>query len=194
MSFLTPFFFVGLAAVLVPVLIHLVRRARAPRVEFPSLMFVRQVPQRTIRRRRLHNLLLLLLRCLALAALVLAFVRPYVSWGADENRARGRTVILLLDRSFSMRAGDGSKGRSRFAQAVEPGNTLLAERMADAVARRAQDLRTVPSAIKVERETNPFLRADAAAVRQSAAERLGREPASTVECFAEVRSWKNVFR
>ena len=82
----------------------------------------------------------------------------------------------------------------RFAQAVEPGNTLLAERMADAVARRAQDLRTVPSAIKVERETNPFLRADAAAVRQSAAERLGREPASTVECFAEVRSWKNVFR
>lgn len=119
MSFLTPFFFVGLAAVLVPVLIHLVRRARAPRVEFPSLMFVRQVPQRTIRRRRLHNLLLLLLRCLALAALVLAFVRPYVSWGADESRARGRTVILLLDRSFSMRAGDGSKGRSRFAQAVE---------------------------------------------------------------------------
>jgi hypothetical protein len=119
MSFLTPFFFVGLAAVLVPILIHLVRRARAPRIEFPSLMFVRQIPQRTIRRRRLQNLLLLLLRCLALAALVLAFVRPYVSWGADESRARGRTVILLLDRSFSMRAGDGAQGRSRFAEAVE---------------------------------------------------------------------------
>ena len=119
MSFLTPFFFVGLAAVLVPILIHLVRRARAPRVEFPSLMFVRQIPQRTIRRRRLQNLLLLLLRCLALAALVLAFVRPYVSWGADESLARGRTAILLLDRSFSMRAGDGAQGRSRFAQAVE---------------------------------------------------------------------------
>lgn len=131
MSFLTPFFFAGLAAILVPILIHLVRRARAPRVEFPSLMFVQRVPQRTIRRRRLQNLLLLLLRCLALAALVLAFVRPYVSWGADGARASGRTVILLLDRSFSMRAGDGAGGRTRFAQAVEEALVELDKRKAD---------------------------------------------------------------
>ena len=131
MSFLTPFFFAGLAAILVPILIHLVRRARAPRVEFPSLMFVQRVPQRTIRRRRLQNLLLLLLRCLALAALVLAFVRPYVSWGADGARAGSRTVILLLDRSFSMRAGDGAGGRTRFAQAVEEALIELDKRKAD---------------------------------------------------------------
>jgi hypothetical protein len=119
MSFLTPFFFAGLATILVPILIHLVRRARAPRIEFPSLMFVRRVPQRTVRRKRLQNLLLLLLRCLALALLVLAFVRPYVSWGAGQSRPEGRSVVMLLDRSFSMRAEDGKEGRSRFAQAVE---------------------------------------------------------------------------
>ena len=48
MSFLTPLFFLGVAALAAPVLVHLVRRTRARRVQFPALVFVRQVPQRTI--------------------------------------------------------------------------------------------------------------------------------------------------
>ena len=59
MSFLTPLFFIGAAAIAAPILVHLVRRTRARRVEFPTLYFVRQVPQRTIRRRTLQNVLLL---------------------------------------------------------------------------------------------------------------------------------------
>jgi len=45
-------------------------------------LFVRQVPQRTIRRRTLHNLLLLLLRCLAILLIVIAFTRPFFSGGS----------------------------------------------------------------------------------------------------------------
>ncbi len=104
MSFLTPLFFLGVAALAAPILVHLVRRTRARRVQFPALIFVRQVPQRTIRRRTLHNLLLLLLRCLAILLIVIAFTRPFFSGGsaARDNSAAGATVILIDD-SLSMR-------------------------------------------------------------------------------------------
>jgi uncharacterized membrane protein len=104
MSFLTPLFFLGVAALAAPILVHLVRRTRARRVQFPALVFVRQVPQRTIRRRTLQNLLLLLLRCLAILLIVIAFTRPFFSGGsaAKDNSAAGATVILL-DNSLSMR-------------------------------------------------------------------------------------------
>ena len=104
MSFLTPLFFLGVAALAAPILVHLVRRTRARRVQFPALVFVRQVPQRTIRRRTLQNLLLLLLRCLAILLIVIAFARPFFNRGsaAKDNSAAGATVVLI-DNSLSMR-------------------------------------------------------------------------------------------
>lgn len=108
MSFLNPLFLLGMAALAAPILVHLVRRSRAKRVEFPSLMFVRRVPQRTMRRKQLHNLLLLAMRCLALLLLILAFTRPYFSGGssAEANNSGTRASVILLDRSFSMRYGN----------------------------------------------------------------------------------------
>src|SRR5215468_10425345 len=118
MSFLNPLFLLGLAAVAVPVIVHLVRRTRAPRVEFPSLMFVRRIPQRTIRRRRMQNWLLFALRCLAFMLLVFAFVRPYFGAGqADTNRGQ-RANVILLDNSFSLRYGNRFEQARRRARAV----------------------------------------------------------------------------
>ncbi|HEX6284724.1 MAG TPA: VWA domain-containing protein [Pyrinomonadaceae bacterium] len=104
MSFLTPLFFIGVAALAAPILVHLVRRTRARKIQFPALVFVRQVPQRTIRRRTLQNVLLLALRCLALLLIVIAFTRPFFSGGssAKTTSAAGATVILI-DNSLSMR-------------------------------------------------------------------------------------------
>ena len=122
MSFLNPLFLLGLAAVAVPLIVHLVRRTRAKKVEFPSLMFVRQVPQRTIRRKRLINWLLLLLRSLALLCLVLAFARPYFSGSsAAEATGREKATIILFDNSFSMRYG------TRFEQAKTKARALVNE-------------------------------------------------------------------
>src|SRR5436853_6889036 len=105
MSLLNPFFLLGLAALGIPILVHLVRRTKATRVEFPSLMFVRRIPQRTIRRKRLHNRLLFLMRALAILLLILAFTRPYFS-GKDAQAGNGnRASVVLLDTSFSMRYG-----------------------------------------------------------------------------------------
>ena len=122
MSFLTPLFFLGVAALAAPVLVHLVRRTRARRVQFPALVFVRQVPQRTIRRRTLHNLLLLALRCLAILLIVIAFTRPFFSGGsaARDNTAAGATVILV-DNSLSMRR------ENLFAEAKQRAESALDE-------------------------------------------------------------------
>ena len=121
MSFLNPLFLLGLAAVAVPVIVHLVRRTRAPRVEFPSLMFVRRIPQRTIRRRRMQNWLLFALRCLAFMLLVFAFVRPYFGSGqADTNRGQ-RANVILFDNSFSLRYGN------RFEQARQRARAVIDE-------------------------------------------------------------------
>src|SRR5262249_18745266 len=85
---------------------HLVRRTRAPRIEFPSLMFVRRIPQRTIRKRRMQNWLLFALRCLAFMLLVFAFVRPYFGTGQADGNQGQRANVILLDSSFSLRYGN----------------------------------------------------------------------------------------
>ncbi|HEU4794794.1 MAG TPA: BatA domain-containing protein, partial [Pyrinomonadaceae bacterium] len=122
MSFLTPLFFIGVAALAAPILVHLVRRTRARKIQFPALVFVRQVPQRTIRRRTLQNVLLLLLRCLAILLIVIAFTRPFFSGGssAKSTTAAGATVILL-DNSLSMRR------ENLFAEAQRRAETRIDE-------------------------------------------------------------------
>ncbi|HEX8189806.1 MAG TPA: VWA domain-containing protein, partial [Pyrinomonadaceae bacterium] len=119
MSFLNPFFLLGLAALAAPVLVHLVRRTRARRVEFPALYFVRQVPQRTIRRRTLRDLLLLALRCLALLLVVLAFTRPYFTTAGAAREAEGtRATVIVIDASLSMRRAGLFEEAKRRAEAL----------------------------------------------------------------------------
>ena len=122
MSFLSPLFWLGIAAVAAPILVHLVRRTRARKIEFPALTFVRQVPQRTIRRRTFRNLLLLALRCLAILLIVLAFTRPFFTRrsAAQDNGAGGATIILV-DSSLSMRR------EQMFVNAVERAGSIVDE-------------------------------------------------------------------
>lgn len=80
-----------------------------------------------------------------------------------------------------------------FACAVEPGNTALATRRAQASAQRAIGQATVPSTIGDERACNPFLRCEEAGVRDAVAARLGRAPVDAVETLATLREWKNGF-
>lgn len=109
MSFLAPLFFAGLAAVAIPILVHLIQRERKNIVLFPSLMFIRRIPYQSVERRRIHNWLLLLMRIGAMALLIAAFARPFLR--LDPVRAAGalsgaREVVILLDRSASMGYAD----------------------------------------------------------------------------------------
>lgn len=119
MQFLNPWFLIGVAAVAVPILIHLVQRERAQRVSFPSLMFVQRVMQPSTRRRRLRHLLLLAMRCLALTLLALAFSRPFISGDSGDRVAEGRHLVIALDTSYSMQVGN------RFERALERARALI---------------------------------------------------------------------
>src|SRR5437764_7957625 len=106
MNFLAPAFLAGLAAIAVPVIIHLIHRERRVVVEFPSLMFLQRIPYRSVRRQKIRHLLLLILRCLAIALLVAAFARPFFDRRHSIAGATGaREVVVLLDRSASMGYG-----------------------------------------------------------------------------------------
>ncbi len=107
MAFLNPIFLLGAMAAALPVLVHLVRRTRAVKLEFPSLMFLRRIEQKTIRKRRLRNLLLLALRCAALLLLALAFARPYFTSASSSSSSDSQSsIVILVDSSYSMRYGD----------------------------------------------------------------------------------------
>src|SRR6516165_2222663 len=107
MTFLTPAFFVGLAALAIPVLVHLIQRERKRVVEFPSLMFVRRIPYQSVRRRRIRHWALLALRLAALALIVAAFARPFLPRRAGTTAVTGgaREIVVLLDQSASMGYG-----------------------------------------------------------------------------------------
>lgn len=104
LGWLVPAFLAGLVAVVVPVLVHLRQREKREPVRFPSLMFLRRVPHRTVERRRLTHPWLLLLRALAVVALVGAFARPFLR--REDERPAGvrasRALIVVVDRSMSM--------------------------------------------------------------------------------------------
>ena len=103
LGLLVPGFLAALAALAIPIVLHLRHRDKDRPQRFPSLMFLQQLPIRTAERRRITDWPLLLLRALSLALLVMAFTRPVFSRAASVERAkRVRAVIVLLDRSLSM--------------------------------------------------------------------------------------------
>lgn len=104
MSLLAPLYFLGLAAVSLPILFHLIRRTPRGRQQFSSLMFLTPSPPRLTRRSRIENWLLLLLRAAALILLATAFARPFLRQVANLSLdgVRGRRVAILLDTSASM--------------------------------------------------------------------------------------------
>jgi hypothetical protein len=108
MGLVAPLVLAGLAALAIPILIHLIQREKNKVVEFPSLMFLRRIPYKSVRRRRIRHLALLLLRLTAIALIVLAFARPFFRRdslaAAAQNGAR--EVAILVDTSYSMGYGD----------------------------------------------------------------------------------------
>jgi hypothetical protein len=104
MSFLAPLFFLGVTAVGLPILFHLIRRTTRDRKPFSSLMFLAPSPPRLTQRSRLENLLLLFLRCLAIALLTFGFARPFLKKAVvTPGNAAAKRVLVLVDTSASMR-------------------------------------------------------------------------------------------
>jgi hypothetical protein len=111
-SFLAPVFLAALAALAIPLLVHLTHRERREPVLFPSLMFLQRIPFRTHSRQRIRHWLLFLLRAGAVALVAAAFSRPLLPARGVAAQAGARELLVLLDRSASM----GARGRWERAQ------------------------------------------------------------------------------
>jgi hypothetical protein len=104
MGLFAPWFLAGLAGLALPVYLHLLKRQTMKPKPVSSLMFFESRTQSSTRHRRLRYLLLMALRLLVLLLLILAFANPFVNRDAAAL-ANNRIVLLVIDNSFSMRAG-----------------------------------------------------------------------------------------
>lgn len=108
MSFLYPIYLTALAALAVPLIIHLINLRRPKSVPFSTLSFFEEIQHSTIRRIRIKEYLLLFLRILALAMLALSLARPFLpnTQSATAGSNNPRTIGILIDNSPSMQRVD----------------------------------------------------------------------------------------
>ena len=113
MRFLYPNMLWGLFALLIPILIHLFNFRRHKLVYFSNTAVLRSIQQENAKTRKLKYLVTLLLRCLFIAALVLAFAFPYHPEKQLNVNAENNLVGIYIDNSMSM------KGQSQRTTMIE---------------------------------------------------------------------------
>ncbi len=111
-------FLAGMAALAIPILIHLLLKRKRLKLRFSTLQFFAQMDEKAGRRRKLLNWLLLAMRILLVSLIVLAFARPYMSNARHAGNERpAKRVVFVLDRSASMRVTEG--GTTRWEKAKD---------------------------------------------------------------------------
>ena len=104
MTFLNPAILWGLAAVSIPILIHIFNLKKTKKIEFSTLMFLKEIQQSKYKKIKLKQLLILLCRIAMIILLVLAFSRPFETGYLGAGEKATSSVLLILDNSFSMQA------------------------------------------------------------------------------------------
>jgi len=113
MRFLYPNMLWGLLALLIPIAVHLFNFRRHKLVYFSNTAVLRNIQQENAKTRKLKYLVTLLLRCLFIAALVLAFAFPYKPEKQIAMDAEDHLVGIYVDNSMSM------KGQSQRTTLIE---------------------------------------------------------------------------
>lgn len=103
MTFLNPFVLFGLAAAGIPILLHLLNIRKLRKIEFSTLTFLKELQKNTMRRVKIRQWLLLLLRTLIIIFVVIAFSRPALRGTLAGLGTHARTTVaIILDNSYSM--------------------------------------------------------------------------------------------
>ncbi|CUS96637.1 N-terminal double-transmembrane domain-containing protein, partial [Candidatus Kryptonium thompsonii] len=127
MTFLNPTFLFALFASAIPVLIHLFNLRRLRTVEFSSIKFLKELQRSRIRSLKIKQIILLIVRVLAIVFLVLAFSRPVIKGYLFNPIVAGQarsSVVIILDNTLSMASIDE---RGRFINQAK----AIAQRIAD---------------------------------------------------------------
>lgn len=103
MQFVYPQILWVLTALAIPIIIHLFHFRRFKKVYFTNVSFLKEIKEEKSTRNKLRNLLVLLTRLLAFAALILAFAQPFLS--KDKTAKSGKSYVsIFIDNSNSMLA------------------------------------------------------------------------------------------
>lgn len=111
-----------LALGVVPLLVHLFARSNPPKFEFSNTEFLRRIIKKTARMRKPQDWLILLLRTLAILALLAAFLQPLLT-SKTSLSGGDQSTIFVIDRSASMAAKVGNT--DHFSLACQKAGELL---------------------------------------------------------------------
>lgn len=123
MTFLNPAALWGLLALSVPIIVHFFNLQRPRQVLFSNVAFVKEVKRTVVRRVNFQRWLLLILRLLALAAIVFVFANPIQVESGKQLLQGSRSVAILVDNSESMRSSN-ERGEY-FRQAISLSRNLV---------------------------------------------------------------------
>lgn len=143
LSFLNPYFLLGLPLIFIPVIIHLLTKKKAYTVRFSDIRFIKLASEKLIKRHKINQLLILLLRVLTIFILTLLFARPVFEIFPLAKKGSQNSIItvIMLDNSYSM--GYRENQRARFDTAtrcarkiisfLQPGNVAALLSVSDRV-------------------------------------------------------------
>ena len=146
MMWMAPWAFAGLVAVAAPVLVHWLARQQADRLAFPTLQFLVRTPPVSVRRHRLRDLPLLLVRVLIVVSAVAALAQPVWVRPAAPAARPARAIVVDTSASLGRALADGRVGRDVAREAAAafaaeagepPAMVIPAEQLADGVAQAA---------------------------------------------------------
>jgi hypothetical protein len=103
MTFLNPAVLFGLLAASIPIVLHFLNLRKLKRVEFSTLAFLKELQKTKIKRIKLKQWILLLLRIVIILLLVSAFARPTIKSVSIGNSSTAKTTaVIIIDNTFSM--------------------------------------------------------------------------------------------
>jgi len=125
MTFAVPLFLIASLAAAIPVVLHMIHRQKAQQLPFSTLRFLRLSVEKTRRRKRIHDVLLMVLRAAVLLLLAVGLARPTLTslsslWGRADT-----AVAIILDNSASM--GMVDQGQVRFRTALGAAEQIVGQ-------------------------------------------------------------------
>ena len=126
MGFLQPLALIALPLITLPILIHLINQHRHCTIPWAAMMFLMSAKRMSKGMARLRHFLILLMRVLAVAALIFVISRPLSGgWLGSIGMSKPDATLILLDRSTSMEMQDLQAGQSKRSAALQKLAQLL---------------------------------------------------------------------
>ena len=126
MNFLQPLALFALPLIALPILIHLINQQRHRTLPWGAMMFLMSAKRMSKGMAQLRHLLIMLMRMLAIGALVFVVSRPLAGgWLGGAGLGKPDATLILLDRSASMEMADLQTGESKRSTALKKVAQLL---------------------------------------------------------------------